>query len=363
MKNTTSPSEKTSLLSTKNGEPLLIAGPCSAETEEQLMQTALRIKEQTRVHIFRAGIWKPRTRPNSFEGVGRPGLSWLRKVKERTNMPVACEVANSRHVAEALEYGVDVLWIGARTSVNPFSVQEIADSLAGTDTTVLVKNPINPDLALWIGAIERLQKAGIKDIGAIHRGFSTSHSSRYRNAPMWKLALSFRKELPQIPLLCDPSHIGGRREVLQELAQQALDLGMDGLMIESHLTPDSALSDAKQQITPEVLARLLGSLTLQRASTAVADHEHLEQLTQELDCLDHELFELLSLRARLSGKIGTQLQSGIKESLAPAWEGFLAQLTNMAKQQGAEEVSIHSLFTHFCEYALHARQVQQPSRP
>lgn len=360
MKNTTSPSEKTSLLSTRTGEPLLIAGPCSAETEEQLMQTALRIKEQIRVHIFRAGIWKPRTRPNSFEGVGKPGLSWLRKVKERMNIPVACEVANSRHVAEALEYGVDVLWIGARTSVNPFSVQEIADSLAGTDTTVLVKNPINPDLALWIGAVERLQKAGIKDIGAIHRGFSTSHSSRYRNAPMWKLALSFRNELPHIPLLCDPSHIGGRREVLQELAQQALDLGMDGLMIESHINPDNALSDAKQQVTPEVLAGLLGSLTLQgaTASTAVADHEHLEQLTHEIDFLDHELFELLSLRARLSDKMGVQSPSGLKETLAPAWEGFLGQLTRLAKQQGMEDASLQYLFTRLYEFALHSQPVK-----
>lgn len=330
MKNTSSNTERTSLLSTEGGEPLLIAGPCSAESEEQLIQTALRIKEQTRVHIFRAGIWKPRTRPDCFEGVGTPGLAWLKKVKERTQMPVACEVANSRHVSEALEYGVDVLWIGARTSVNPFSVQEIADALAGTETTVLVKNPVNPDLSLWIGAIERLQKAGVKDIGAIHRGFSAAHSSRYRNVPMWKLALSFREALPHIRLLCDPSHIGGRREVLQELAQQAFDLGMDGLMIESHISPYSALSDAKQQITPEVLAGLLRSLTLQRASSGVADHHQMEQLTHEMRRLDHELLELLWLRAKLSDKISAQTGSDLNGTPAPAWEGFLGQLTRLA---------------------------------
>lgn len=359
MENANTQHTKASLLRTSSGEPLLIAGPCSAETEEQLIQTALQIKERTTVHIFRAGIWKPRTRPNSFEGVGRPGLSWLQQVKQLTGLPVACEVANSRHVAEALAHDIDVLWIGARTSVNPFSVQEIADALAGTDKTVLVKNPINPDLGLWMGAIERLQKAGIKEIGAIHRGFSISHSTTYRNAPKWRLAQSFREEMPEIPLLCDPSHLGGRRDVLQELSQQALNVGMDGLMIESHISPDAALSDAKQQITPTVLAELLRSLR-QPGATSAALHVP-DELAHEMDCLDNELLELLSQRAKLSGELKAQpLTGNLTQNQAQSWDSLLHKLTHRAR---LEDGSLYSLFGQLNEYLLKELQAQPAPKP
>lgn len=359
MEHVNSQNKKGSLLRTTNKEPLLIAGPCSAETEEQLIQTALQIKEKTPVHIFRAGIWKPRTRPNSFEGVGRPGLSWLQQVKQLTGLPVACEVANSRHVAEALAHDIDVLWIGARTSVNPFSVQEIADALAGTDKTVLVKNPINPDLALWIGAIERLQKAGLKEIGAIHRGFSISHSTTYRNAPKWRLAQSFREEMPQVPLLCDPSHLGGRRDVLQELSQQALNLGMNGLMIESHISPDAALSDAKQQITPTVLAGLLQGLW-QRGSASAALHIS-GDLVHEMECLDNELLELLSQRAKLSGAIKAQpLTGNFTQNQAQDWDSLLHKLTQRTR---LEDDSLYSLFGQLNECLLKELQAQPAPKP
>ena len=351
---------KKTLLKTDTGNPLIISGPCSAETEEQVLQTALRIKAQGKVDIFRAGIWKPRTRPNSFEGVGREGLGWLQKVKELTGMPVATEVANVRHVAEALDFGVDVLWIGARTSVNPFSVQEIADSLAGTDVTVMVKNPINPDLALWIGAIERLAKAGIKDIGAIHRGFSTDATIAYRNAPKWKIAMAFRKEMPGIPMVSDPSHIGGKREVLSQLSQKALDLGMDGLMIESHITPDAAWSDAKQQITPEVLGDMLRALHLRKsAAHDVTEEELLLDLRHEMNSLDHELLDLLTHRAKVSGKIGSFSQNiPLQNGQMGAGKALIDQLVRKAQAEGLEESFIQSIFALVHEYSEKVQEAQ-----
>ncbi|WP_224996303.1 bifunctional 3-deoxy-7-phosphoheptulonate synthase/chorismate mutase type II [Cesiribacter sp. SM1] len=352
MKSEQTTSNKSSLLSSEPGSPLIIAGPCSAETEEQVLETARRIKSRNIAHVYRAGIWKPRTRPNSFEGVGKEGLGWLQKVKQETGMLVATEVANARHVAEALAYGIDILWIGARTSVNPFSVQEIADSLAGTNVTVLVKNPINPDFALWIGAIERLAQAGIKDLGAIHRGFSTDTTIAYRNTPKWNLALNFKKEMPEIPLLCDPSHIGGRRDVLKQLSQKALDLGMDGLMIESHIDPDKAWSDAKQQITPEVLGDMLHQLYMRERKDLKEEQELLDDLSQEISSLDHELFNLLSQRARVFGKLGfSNLSDTHKTAHTQQLQESLGSLIQKAKTEGLEESYIQSVFAQVHAYA------------
>ena len=356
--NTTSTTGK-SLLKTATGLPLIISGPCSAETEEQVIQTAIRLKAQNKVDIFRAGIWKPRTRPNSFEGVGREGLGWLQQVKKITGMPVATEVANVRHVADALEFGVDILWIGARTSVNPFSVQEIADALAGTDVTVMVKNPINPDLALWIGAIERLAKAGIKDLGAIHRGFSTDANIAYRNAPKWKIAMEFRKEMPGIPMVSDPSHIGGKSEVLSQLSQKALDLGMEGLMIESHITPEAAWSDARQQITPEVLGDMLRALHLRKHDVNATEEDLLHDLRQEMDSLDHELLDLLTYRAKVSGKIGSFSQNIPSQNgqIQPA-KALIEQMVRKAQAQGLEESFIQSIFALVHEYSDKVQDAQ-----
>ncbi len=360
--NQTSGTLLSTLLQSNGGAPLIIGGPCSAETEEQVLETARRIKASGKVQVYRSGIWKPRTRPNSFEGVGTDGLRWLQQVKEMTGMPVATEVANVRHVAEALEFGIDILWIGARTSVNPFSVQEIADALAGTDVTVMVKNPINPDLALWIGAIERLAKAGIKDLGAIHRGFSTDSKMAYRNAPKWKIAMNFRKEMPEIPMVCDPSHIAGRRDVLQEISQKALDLGMHGLMIESHINPDAAWSDAKQQITPEVLASLISSLDLKKNGIFASglhspEEELLDELRSEMDNLDHELLELLSNRAKVSGKLGAFAPQGQLQGVHNERDKVLmGNLVRKALAEGLEENFIQSIFAVLNEYSVKGQE-------
>src|SRR5678810_1043184 len=240
--------------------PLIISGPCSAETEEQVLETASRLAKTGKVDMLRAGIWKPRTRPGSFEGIGTKGLPWLQKAKKLTGLPVAVEVATAKQVEDALHFGVDVLWIGARTTVNPFSVQEVADALRGADVPVLIKNPINPDLELWTGAVERVAKAGIKQIGLIHRGFSSYGNTEYRNAPMWHLAIEMKRRNPEMLIINDPSHICGRRDILMDIAQKAIDLGFDGLMIESHIDPDNAWSDAKQQVTPEKLGEMIDAI-------------------------------------------------------------------------------------------------------
>lgn len=283
-------------------KPIIISGPCSAETEEQVLETARQLARQG-VKIYRAGIWKPRTKPGGFEGVGVPGLAWLNKVKEETGMKVSTEVANRGHVEAALEYNVDLLWIGARTSANPFAMQEIADVLreSGRDIPVLVKNPVNPDLELWIGALERLYNAGIKRLGVIHRGFSTYGLHIYRNHPQWRIPLELRRRYPNIPIICDPSHIGGKRELIASLSQQALDMGLDGLIIESHCDPDCAWSDKNQQITPEVLGVILDNLVY-RDTPAPA--ESLMQLRRQIDQLDNELVEVLAKRMKISREIG-----------------------------------------------------------
>lgn len=285
--------------------PLIISGPCSAETEEQVLETAQRLAATGRVHALRAGIWKPRTRPGSFEGVGTKGLPWLQQAKKLTGLPTAVEVATAKQVEDALHFDVDILWIGARTTVNPFSVQEIADALRGANVPVLIKNPINPDLELWTGAVERVAKAGINKIGLIHRGFSNYGNTEYRNAPMWHLAIEMKRRNPEMMLINDPSHICGRRDILLEVAQKAIDLDFDGLMVESHIDPDNAWSDAKQQITPEVFAEMLGSIVWRKEDVDSAEfHSHLEKLRQQINHIDDELMQLLGQRMKVADKIG-----------------------------------------------------------
>lgn len=282
--------------------PVVIAGPCSAETEDQVLETARELASNG-IKIFRAGIWKPRTAPGGFEGVGVVGLPWLKKVKEETGMLVATEVANRTHVEQALAFGVDLLWIGARTSANPFAMQEIADALAasGKDVPVLVKNPVNPDLELWIGAMKRLYNAGIRRLGAIHRGFSTYGKHLYRNLPEWRIPIELKRRYPDLPLFCDPSHISGKRELVASVSQQALDMNFEGLIVESHCDPDSAWSDKGQQVSPEILNLIVNTLVIRDKSTTT---ESLGLLRQQIDRIDDELLELLSKRMRISEEIG-----------------------------------------------------------
>lgn len=280
--------------------PLLIAGPCSAETEEQVMTTAKSLASNG-IKIFRAGIWKPRTKPGGFEGVGTEGLRWLKEVKAETGMYVATEVATSKHVFEALKYSVDMLWIGARTSANPFAMQEIADALEGVDIPVLVKNPVNPDLDLWIGAIQRIYNAGIRKIGAIHRGFSSYDKKIYRNLPQWHIPIELHRQIPNLPIICDPSHIGGKRELIAPISQQAMDLNFDGLIIESHCSPDQAWSDASQQVTPDVLELIINNLVIRDMKQST---ENLANLRKQIDEIDNDLLELLARRMRVSNEIG-----------------------------------------------------------
>ncbi|MBO5975334.1 MAG: chorismate mutase, partial [Paludibacteraceae bacterium] len=280
--------------------PVVIAGPCSAESEEQTLNTAKQLASKG-IKIFRAGIWKPRTKPGGFEGVGEKGLPWLQRVKQETGMRVATEVATAKHVEEVLKHDIDLLWIGARTSANPFAVQEIADSLRGVDIPVLVKNPVNPDLELWIGALERLNNAGIKQLGVIHRGFSSYDKKIYRNLPQWHIPIELRRRLPRLPIICDPSHIGGKRELIAPLCQQAMDLNFDGLMIESHENPDCAWSDAMQQVTPDILSYILNLLVIREGKQTT---ENLSELRSQIDECDNQLIETLAKRMRISREIG-----------------------------------------------------------
>jgi chorismate mutase len=296
---------KTVVESLLQKRPLIISGPCSAETEEQVVQTATRLAATGKVDILRAGIWKPRTRPGSFEGIGAKGLPWLQQAKKESGLPVAVEVATAKQVEDALHFGVDVLWIGARTTVNPFSVQDVADALKGADVPVLIKNPINPDLELWIGAVERVANAGIKNIGLIHRGFSSYGNTEYRNAPMWHLAIEMKRRNPGMLLINDPSHICGRRDILMDVAQKAIDLDFDGLIIESHIDPDNAWSDAKQQVTPERLGEMIGSIVW-RTETIDSEELHavMEKMRQQINQLDDELLQLIGQRMKVADKIG-----------------------------------------------------------
>ena len=287
-------------LPSDNERPFVIAGPCSAETEEQVMTTARQLAMKG-CHNFRAGAWKPRTKPGGFEGNGEKALPWLKRVKEETGMLVTTEVATPKHVELCLEYGIDILWIGARTSANPFAMQAIADSLRGVDIPVFVKNPVNPDLELWIGALERINQAGIKRLGAIHRGFSSVDKKIYRNMPMWQIPIELRRRIPNLPIICAPSHIGGRRELIAPLCQQAMDLGFDGLIVECHCDPDNAWSDAKQQVTPDVLDYILSLLIIRDEKVST---EGITQLRKQIDEIDNEMMELLSKRMRVCREIG-----------------------------------------------------------
>lgn len=281
--------------------PIVIAGPCSAETEEQVMSTA-RMLADKRCHIFRAGVWKPRTKPGGFEGNGEKALPWLKEVKEETGMMISTEVATPDHVELAMRYDMDVLWVGARTSANPFAMQALADSMQGLQIPVLVKNPVNPDLELWIGGLQRLNQAGIKRLGVIHRGFSSYDKKIYRNLPMWQIPIELRRRIPGLPIICDPSHIGGRRDLIAPLCQQAMDLGFDGLIVESHCNPKEAWSDAKQQVTPDILDYILSLLVIRDDTFTTED---IRSLRAQIDELDNSLMELLAKRFRLCREIGT----------------------------------------------------------
>ena len=334
--------------------PMCIAGPCSAETEEQVMETAEGLNAFG-IHVFRAGIWKPRTHPGSFEGVGTQGLKWLRKVKERYGMKVCTEVASEKHVLECIKYGVDIVWIGARTSANPFLMQEIADALEGTDMPVLVKNPVNPDLDLWIGALERLNRAGLRKLGVIHRGFSTSAAIPYRNDPGWKLAIELRSRYPRMTFFADPSHMAGDRKYLQELSQRAMDLGLDGLMVESHHCPDCAWSDAKQQLTPKDLQHLLESLVI-RENTSENDayREGIDALRARIDLIDENLLKLLKDRMDVSRAIGEYKRAHNVAILQTGrWEQLLGDMVSRAAELGISAETITAIMT-----AIHDESVR-----
>jgi chorismate mutase len=333
--------------------PLVIAGPCAAETEEQVLATA-RALQHSNVKIFRAGIWKPRTRPGGFEGVGAIGLKWLQKAKAETGLLMAVEVANATHVKLALEHGIDVLWIGARTTVNPFAVQEIADTLEGSDKIILVKNPVNPDLALWIGGVERVYNAGIRKLGVVHRGFSTYEKTRYRNIPEWQIAIELHNRLPHLPLICDPSHITGRRDMIQQLSQQALDLNYDGLMIETHPNPDLAWSDAAQQVTPEKLLEILARLIVRKRTDDTETYiAELEKLRGEIDALDSNILEAIGRRMRISDRIGAlKKEKNVAILQSKRWREILEKMIAEGQGNGLTEEFIHKFFK-----ALHQESI------
>jgi len=329
--------------------PVIIAGPCSAETEEQVLESARRIAAAG-IRIFRAGLWKPRTKPGGFEGVGVDGIAWLGRVKQETGMFVTTEVATPRHVEAALAGGIDLLWIGARTAADPFAMQELADALRGCDIPTLVKNPVSPDLELWIGAVERIRNAGIRRLGVIHRGFASIDKSLYRNHPMWAIPIELRRRYPQLPIFCDPSHIGGKRELVAPLAQQAMDLGFDGLIIETHCAPDRAWSDRAQQITPQTLARIIRNLVIRQTS---ATTESLDELRAQIDKLDDRLLELLASRMRVSREIGRYK----KERAMPAlqqqrYEELLARRAAQAVELGMDREFMRTVLQSIHEESI-----------
>jgi chorismate mutase len=343
--------------------PLVIAGPCSAETEEQTLETAHALAA-IGIKVFRAGIWKPRTRPGSFAGVGSPGLRWLRRVKEECGLLVTTEVATPRHALEALAAGVDILWIGARTTVNPFAVQEIADALVGVDVPVFVKNPVNPDLELWVGALERLQHAGVTRLGAIHRGFSLSERSEYRNPPHWQVAIDLRTRWPALPLLTDPSHISGARALIYGLAQEAMDLQFDGLMIESHPRPNEALSDASQQVTPAELAEILGRLVLRTPDTLDRSFNFtLDELRAQVDALDTEVIAKLGQRMAISEQMGRlKKATGVTILQTSRWSQILADRQAQGVALGLSAEFMTALLKAIHEESIsHQHQVMNPA--
>ena len=331
--------------------PLIIAGPCSAETEEQVMETARALAAEG-FHIYRAGLWKPRTKPGGFEGVGTAGIAWLQRVKRETGMYTATEVATREHVAATLKGGIDLLWIGARTAANPFAMQEIADALRGADVPVLVKNPVSPDLELWIGAIERIYNAGIRRIGAIHRGFSSIDKNLYRNHPLWAVPIELHRRLPALPIFCDPSHIGGKRELIAPLSQQAMDLGFDGLIIESHCMPDCAWSDKAQQVTPDALAYITRNLVIRDETITT---ESLTELRSQIDKLDDELLELLTRRMRVSRDIGQyKKEHNMPVLQTQRYEELLARRAGQAEQVGMDREFMRTVLQ-----AIHEESIRQ----
>ena len=325
--------------------PLVIAGPCSAETEEQVLKIAHDLKD-TDVNYYRAGIWKPRTRPGNFEGVGAIGLKWLQKVKEETGLKTATEVANRAHVDLALEHDIDLLWIGARSTVSPFIVQEIADALEGTDKVVLIKNPVNPDLSLWLGAVERLYSANIKKLGVIHRGFSTYEKTKYRNIPEWQLAIELQTRFPDLPLINDPSHITGKRDMIFDVSQTALDLNFDGLMIETHHDPENAWSDAAQQVTPERLVRIMEDLRIRKESDEEAEYKSkLSTLRAQIDIVDNQLIDTLGRRMKVSDEIGTlKKQRNVAVLQTNRWNAILGNMILEGEARGLSEEFVLRMF-------------------
>lgn len=337
---------KESIEATWNKRPLLISGPCSAETEEQVLDTAQRLANTGKVDVLRAGIWKPRTKPGMFEGIGVKGLPWLLQAKKITGLPTAVEVATAKHVEVALQFDVDILWIGARTTVNPFSVQEVADALRGTNVPVLVKNPINPDLELWGGAIERLQKVGVQHIGMIHRGFSNYGNTEYRNAPMWHLPIEMKRRFPDMLLICDPSHICGNRHMLQQVAQKSIDLDFGGLMLESHIDPDNAWSDAKQQVTPERLAEIFEALVWREENTTQQEFvTALAKLREQINHIDDELLTLIGQRMKIADKIGEyKRDNNVTILQTNRWNEILDRAVNKGEQLGLSKEFIIRYF-------------------
>ena len=338
--------------------PVVIAGPCSAETEEQVLKIAHSLKN-TDVSFFRAGIWKPRTRPGMFEGVGALGLKWLQRVKEETGLKIATEVANKDHVKLALEHDIDMLWIGARSTVSPFIIQEIADELEGTDKIILVKNPVNPDLPLWIGALERLQRAGIKNLGVIHRGFSTYEKTKYRNIPEWQLVIELQNKFPNLPIICDPSHITGKRDLIFDVSQTALDLNFEGLMIETHCNPDAAWSDAAQQVTPERLVEIMNDLRIRKTSASEEDYvSQLGNLRSRIDIIDEQLLDLLKKRMDIADEIG-----GLKKTNNVAilqntrWHEILGKMILEGEQRNLSEEFVIQVFK-----AIHQESINRQER-
>jgi len=319
--------------------PIIISGPCSAETEDQMVATAKQIAATGKVHALRAGIWKPRTRPGQYEGAGDVGLQWLMTAKKETGLPVTTEVANAAHVEACLKAGVDILWVGARTTVNPFSVQEIADSLKGVDIPVMVKNPVNPDLELWIGALERLNKAGITRLAAIHRGFSSFEKGPFRNLPMWDIAIELKTRFPELDIICDPSHISGNRDLIAFVSQKALDLDMAGLMIESHINPDAAWSDAKQQVTPAVLGKIIDELVVRTVSSEdKIFKDTLGLLRDQIDHLDDEIMQKLSSRMKISEKIGQyKKENNVTILQVNRWEEIIKTRVTLGRAMGLDE--------------------------
>jgi chorismate mutase len=319
--------------------PIIISGPCSAETEEQMVATAKQIAATGKAHAIRAGIWKPRTRPGQYEGAGEEGLKWLIRAKQETGLPVTTEVANAAHVEACLKAGVDILWVGARTTVNPFSVQEVADALKGVDIPVMVKNPINPDVELWLGALERLNKAGITKLAAIHRGFSSFEKGPFRNAPMWDLAIDLKTRVPELDMICDPSHIAGNRDLISFVSQKALDLDMAGLMIESHINPDAAWSDAKQQVTPLALAKIVSELVVRTPSTDNKSFKDtLSILREQIDQLDDEIMSRLAARMKISEKIGQyKKENNVTILQVNRWEEIVQTRIALCRAMGLNE--------------------------